>query len=316
MITASLPDNRRENSYLGLQLGDYTLLRLITDGGTSHIYEGEDPRLSRRAAVKVLDPDRLAADSTLSRRFLREARAAAGLEHSNIIRIYQFGEQAGIYFLAMQLVRGRDLSQELKRMRATGHRIAVPRVLHIMSQVAAALDYAHTHNLVHRDVKPSNILLDQGDHAILSDFGLVMMEAIDATQGTAFGTPRYMAPEQAVSSRHAVPQSDIYSLGVILYEALTGEPPFSGKNPLDLAMKHLRAVPRPPRELNSAIPPGVEAEILRALTKEPEERHATATEFMSAVQSYYTNPVVVTPDETASVVVSSGLVSLLRRIRG
>lgn len=284
------------NELIGTQLGDYTLLRVLATGGMAQIYEAEDRRLGRRAAVKVLGQEKLAHDATLTARFQREARAVAALEHDNIITIYQYGEQDGVYFLAMKLVKGKDLAQELSKLRRVGLKMDVERGLFIIGQVAAAIDYAHQHQVVHRDIKPSNILLDKNDKAILTDFGLVMQPSGDSTLGTAFGTPRYIAPEQAISSSKAVPQSDIYSLCVILYEVLTGQTPFNGDTPMEIALSHINDAPPSPRSINPSIPEDAEREILRALDKTPENRHASAMELVNAVKRSYGLPT----DSTAS----------------
>src|SRR5690349_7689668 len=188
----------------------------MATGGMARIYRGEDTRLGRTAAIKVLAHDDANDDDTLTKRFQREARELAKLEHPNIITIYQYGELEGLYFLAMKLIKGRDLAQEFKRLKGDGQTMEVKRVLRILMQVASALDYAHDNGVIHRDVKPSNILLtdDDTDTAILTDFGLVMQSSTQTTLGTAFGTPRYIAPEQATASHKAMAQSDIYSLAV------------------------------------------------------------------------------------------------------
>lgn len=272
---------------IGQQLGDYRLTSLLASGGMARVYKGIDHKLQRQAAVKVLEQEKIAADSTLTHRFRREARAVAALEHENIITIYQYGEEAGVYFLAMKLIRGRDLAAELKRLQRAGKRMPVERALRICEQVAAALDYAHTAGVIHRDVKPSNILLDKSDKAVLTDFGLVLRTAAETTLGTAFGTPRYIAPEQAVSSNKAVPQSDIYALGVILYELLTGQTPFNGDTPMQIALSHISDPPPPPRSLNPDIPPAAEAELLQALDKEPARRPRTAAALVHGLKVAY-----------------------------
>ena len=283
-MTVDRPDRSlRDDPLIGQQLGDYTLQRVLATGGIARVYEAEDIRLGRSAAIKVLAPDKLEHDASLKQRFEREARAIAALEHPNIMQIYQYGEHGDLYFLAMKLIRGRDLAQEIKTLRAGGLLMPVERLLRVLAQVAAALDHAHAGGVIHRDVKPSNILLDYEDRATLTDFGLVMNPSIETTMGTAFGTPRYISPEQALSSSRAVPQSDIYSLGIILYEGLTGETPFTGDTPMAIAMNHVTQPPRPPRMLNTGIPPVVETELLRALDKEPARRHPSAGAFIEAI---------------------------------
>jgi serine/threonine protein kinase len=301
--------NQEKDPLIGKQLGDYRLTAVLATGGMARIYKGMDYKLQRPAAVKVLAQDEIEGDKTLTKRFQREARAVAALEHDNIITIYQYGEQEGVYFLAMKLVKGKDLAQELKRLKKAGQKMEVDRALRIMEQVASALDAAHAADVVHRDIKPSNILLDDDDKAVLTDFGLVLRPSMETTMGTAFGTPRYIAPEQAISSNKAVPQSDIYALGVILYEILCGDTPFSGESPMEIALSHISDPPPPPRSLNKSIPEAVEKEILKALEKEPEKRHKSAKEFVSAVRKAYGQSVVATTASSPApqVVSSSGL---------
>jgi serine/threonine protein kinase len=289
------PTNHKDH-LLGQTLGPYRLDGLIATGGMSRIYRAEDTLRRRQVAVKVLMLMDLEQDQTLTRRFKREARELNELEHPNIIKVYDSGEQGDYYYLAMQLVEGRgDLAQELKRLRLTGQRMEVDRALHILGQVAAALDYAHQEGVIHRDVKPSNILLTEDNTAILTDFGLVMRSSVMTTIGTAFGTPRYIAPEQAVSSNRAVPQSDIYSLGVLLYEILTGEPPFNGDTPMEIALNHINNQAPSLREKDRSIPAAVDREVLRALSKAPEARHKSATTLIEAIKHGYAYPNAPSP---------------------
>lgn len=274
---------------IGTRLGDYTLRAVVATGGMARIYEGFDERLERSAAVKVLAlmPDEEYEAEEMTERFKREARAIANLEHDNIITLYQYGEQDGYYFLVMRLIRGTDLARELARLRKSGLRMEVTRALRILEQIAAALDHAHQHGIVHRDVKPSNILLDRHDKAILTDFGLLLKSVDNNTLGTAFGTPRYMAPEQAVASASAVYQTDIYALAIILYEILTGRTPFDGDSPMEIAIAHINDPVTPPRTVNPNIPEAVEVEVLKALDKDPTKRHASAGAFITAVKAAY-----------------------------
>lgn len=246
-MTKQPGSGRERDPLIGKMLGDYRLEALMATGGMARIYRGEDTRLGRPAAIKVLAHDDLDDDDTLAKRFQREARELATLEHPNIITIYQYGELEGLYYLAMKLVKGRDLAQEYKRLKSNNKMMEPERVIHILEQVAAALDYAHMNTVIHRDVKPSNILVTDDDTAILTDFGLVMRSSVMTTIGTAFGTPRYIAPEQATASNKALPQSDLYSLAVVLYELLTGEPPFTGDTPMEIALSHISEPPPPPR---------------------------------------------------------------------
>lgn len=279
----------------GKRLGDYELDRRLTSGGMAHIYLARDVQLGRTVAVKVLTPDILEKDPALPTRFLREARAVAQLEHDNIVPIYQYGEQSGLYFLAMRYIDGRDLSQELKSLHARNERIPIPRLLLILSQIASALDYAHRQGIIHRDVKPSNILLGENDKAYLSDFGLVLWQTVEATMGTAFGTPRYISPEQATDSLSVRSQSDLYSLAVVTFEALTGQPVFKGVTPMEIALAHISEPPPSPRLLNENIPQAAEDELLRALEKDPLKRHETVMEFVNALRRAYEDIGTATP---------------------
>ncbi|MBL8130217.1 MAG: serine/threonine protein kinase [Anaerolineae bacterium] len=284
---------------IGRQLGDYTLVRLLATGGMSRIYEGVDKRLDRRAAVKVLDLDADSAESeAMKMRFTREARALAKLEHPHVIPIYQYGEQDGFFFIAMKLIEGTDLAQELKELKRQNVYMEPARALHILEQIAQALDAAHAAQIIHRDVKPSNILIDLNDRATLSDFGLVIQPSVDSTYGTAFGTPRYISPEQATDSSLAVTQSDIYSLGIIVYELLSGQTPFDGKSAMEIALSHINDAPPPPRSINALIPLEVERVVLKALAKDPARRYSSAVEFIAAVRKGYRDAGIVADDTT------------------
>ncbi|MBE0689307.1 MAG: serine/threonine protein kinase [Anaerolineae bacterium] len=287
MTTKPVGDD--EDKIIGRQLGAYKINRLLATGGMARIYEGVDTNLGRPVAVKVLKIEDVSEDPTLARRFEREAKAIARLEHEHIIPVYHYGEDLGLRYLAMKLIDGKDLSQEIARLRRSGHKMDIGYGLDILGQIASAIDFAHEHDVVHRDIKPSNILIDRHGHAVLTDFGLILQNTFDSTQtqGTAFGTPRYIAPEQALASQNAVAQSDIYALAVILYEILTGEAPFTGDTAMEIALGHIGDLPRPPRSLNAKIPVAVEKELLKALEKEPARRHSTAQAFIGAVRAAY-----------------------------
>lgn len=272
---------------VGKTLGDYRIERKLESGGMADIYIGWDERLEREAAIKILPPAKLKDDPVLVERFNRETRTVARLDHENIITIYQFGEQDGIYFMAMQYIKGQTLGHVLRHHKRSGTLLAPKRAFYILRQVADALDHAHEYGIIHRDVKPSNVLLNEKDKAILSDFGLVMWQSADETRGEAFGTPRYISPEQATDSRSAVPQSDTYSLAVIAYEALTNAQLFTGDTPIEVAMSHVTKPPPPPRQFNPDLSPQAEAVLLKALAKEPENRYPTARAFVDALEAAY-----------------------------
>jgi serine/threonine-protein kinase len=271
---------------IGTRLGDYEIRRLIGRGGMARVYEGFDANLHRSAAIKVINPQSEDSDE-MKQRFFREARAVANLHHPNIVTVYQFGQGEGLYYLAMRLLEGQTLLQKLKRLRTQKRLIETDQLLSVVDDVSAALDYAHRNGVIHRDIKPSNVMLSNDKHAILMDFGLLMETSGDNTLGTAFGTPRYIAPEQAVASDRAVPQSDIYSLGVIVYEMVTGQTPFDADSAMSLALLHISTPPPPPRSLRPDLSEAVEQVILKALEKRPEARWQTARQFATALHEAF-----------------------------
>jgi arabinogalactan oligomer/maltooligosaccharide transport system substrate-binding protein len=267
---------------VGRRLGQYEILEEIGRGGMAVVYKAYQPALQRHVAIKVLLPH-LSEDQDLVERFEREALAAGRLEHPNIIRIYDVGQDAGLHYLVMSYVAGPSVARRLKE----GGALDLHTALSIVGQVGAALDWAHSQGVVHRDVKPSNILLTPQGHAILSDFGIARAggQATITQQGMLVGTPAYMSPEQARGLRNLDGRTDVYSLGIALYEMLTGDVPFHGDAPTVILRAILDDPPTPPRRLNPAIPPAVERVVLRTLAKERERRYATAGEMVAALQA-------------------------------
>lgn len=276
-------------------LGKYQIHDQIGRGAFATVYRAVDTRLDRPVALKVLAPN-LAADPEFAQRFAREAKAAAQLDHPNIVTIYDFDSIEGTYFIAMELVDGQPLDQLLSAKQP----MPLPRTADIIQDIASALDHAHAKRMIHRDIKPSNIIIASDGRAVVTDFGLVKVLEGPQLTGTisVLGTPEYMSPEQAEldPDRPIDARSDIYSLGVVLYQMVTGQVPFSGKSPTAILHKHVYEPPPPPRSLASSVPEGVEKVILKALAKRPEERYATAGELASALRAAIeTRPVEIQP---------------------
>jgi serine/threonine protein kinase len=261
----------------------YELERQIGEGGMARIYIGRDLRLNRRVAIKI-PQQRLLSESDFLERFRHEAQAAAMLSHPNIVDIYDVGQDGDRPYIVMEYVDGVDLKTIINREAP----ITVDRALHLAEQIARGLYAAHRAGMIHRDVKPQNVLVTADGQAHVTDFGVAkshLSTALTET-GIAFGTVDYLAPEQA-QGHPATVQSDLYALGVVLYEMLTGRLPFSGDTALAVAMKHVSEPPVAPRRLNPNIPVGLEGLILRMLAKDPAQRPRSAEEFARLLNSYH-----------------------------
>lgn len=266
---------------IGQHLGNYRIDSVVGRGGMATVYYGWDESLHRPVAVKVIDA-RYRHNPAYAERFLQEARAVATWRHDNILQVFYAGQADDLYYFAMEYVDGPDLSQVMKQYAEEGELMPHEDVLKIGLAVADALDYAHSQEIIHRDVKPSNVMVAKDGRVALADFGL----ALNAQQGSfggTFGTPHYIAPEQARNSATAVPQSDLYALGVILYEMLTGSVPFDDPSPTALAVQHLTQPPPPPRQLNPALNQATEEVLLKALHKQPEARYQSGAALMAAL---------------------------------
>ncbi len=273
-------------------LGDrYEIGEVIGRGGMAEVHEGRDLRLGRRVAVKILRPD-LAKDPTFQARFRREAQSAAALNHPNIVAVYDTGEdtltspdgqQVVVPYIVMEYVDGMTLRQLL----ASGRRLLPERALEISAGILSALDYAHRHGIVHRDIKPANVMLTRTGDVKVMDFGIA--RAMNDTGNTmtatsaVMGTAQYLSPEQArgevVDSR-----SDLYSAGVLLYELLTGKPPFTGDSPVSIAYQHVSEMPVPPSQVDAGVSPEIDAVVLHALAKRTDDRYQTAADFRADVE--------------------------------
>jgi serine/threonine-protein kinase len=252
----------------------YEIHRRLARGGMAQVYLARDRSLDRPVAVKELVPE-FAVDPSFVERFRREAQAAAGLSNANIVGVFDWGEQDGTYFIVMEYVDGPSLAQVL---RADGP-LHPNRAAEIASEVAGGLGFAHSRGVVHRDVKPGNVLLTKSGQAKVTDFGIARALSSaddDLTQaGSVMGTATYFSPEQA-QGLSVDPRSDLYSLGVVLYEMVTGRPPFAGDTPLAIAYKHVQDQPPSPSTLMPTLPPGLEAIIMKLLQKNPDDRYASA----------------------------------------
>jgi tRNA A-37 threonylcarbamoyl transferase component Bud32 len=254
----------------------------IGRGGMAVVYRARDLRLNRRVAIKVLPPE-LAFNADVRERFLREAQTSAQLAHPGIVPIYTVDEAEQLVFFVMALVDGETLGERLLRER----RLPLALVRAILTDVADALAYAHAHGVVHRDIKPDNIMLERGTgRAVVTDFGIARAAAGDSrltVTGVAIGTPAYMSPEQALGERELDGRSDIYSLGIIAYQMLAGEPPFKASNTPAMLVKHVSETPRPLEQLRPDAPRAMVNAIARALAKKPEDRWPDAAAFRDAV---------------------------------
>jgi beta-lactam-binding protein with PASTA domain/predicted Ser/Thr protein kinase len=259
--------------------GRYRILRKLGSGGMANVYLAEDEELGRRVAIKILN-DRHANDDQFVERFRREAKNAAGLSHPNIVSIYDRGEAEGTYYIAMEYLEGRSLKE---RIVAEGP-LPIASAIEIARQILRAVGFAHRRQIVHRDIKPHNVLLVQdgpgdGDERFkVTDFGISRTATSQMTEaGSIVGTAQYLSPEQARGAP-VDQRSDIYSVGIVLYELLTGQLPFTGETPLEIAMKHLSEIPRAPSELRPELPTDLDMIVLRALAKDPADRFESAEE--------------------------------------
>ncbi len=272
--------------------GRYRIIRRLGAGGMANVYLAEDQELGRRVAIKILN-DRHANDEQFVERFRREAKNAAGLSHPNIVSIYDRGEAEGTYYIAMEHLDGRNLKELINARGPAPVRVAIDYARQILS----ALRFAHRNKIVHRDIKPHNVLDDGDGRLKVTDFGIARAGASQMTEaGSIVGTAQYLSPEQARGTQ-VDQRSDVYSLGVVLYELLTGRVPFTGDTPVEIAMKHLSSTPPLPSTLRPDIPRDLDLIVMRALAKDPDERYQTAEE-MDADLARVAAGIAVSPETT------------------
>ena len=288
--------------------GKYEVFDLIGRGGMGHVFRGRDQSLGRDVAIKVLR-DRYSRDHESIIRFRREARAMAALDHRNIIPIYAIGEEHGMHYFVMKYISGYTIARRIKRIRkGMDQPFTESEVRFVVSEVCCGLAHAHDRGLIHRDIKPSNIMIG-GDHRVwIMDFGIVKQLDQDGLTktGIVFGTPEYLAPEQAQGKAKPSSDTDIYSLGIVAYEMLAGAPPFVGDTPFSMVLQHIKDPPAPLIEKRPDLDPMFEAAIFRALEKEPGLRYQSASEMLKAFEALdqdksATVPSLVVDDEVGEV---------------
>ena len=280
--------NLNQDPLIGQQLDEYELVSLLGYGGMARVYRGRDVRLKRDVAIKVIDAV-YRADDAYRARFEREAQAIAQLEHPHIVRLYRYGEVSGLFYMAMQYIPGRDLHSYLAELKAAEEWLPALEAARLVRELCGALDYAHSKGIIHRDVKPSNIMLGEDGRSYLTDFGLALLST-NETKGDIFGSPHYVAPEQAISSARVVPQSDLYAVGVILYQMFTGQRPFEGAAPLEIAMKQMGELPPSPQEHRPELSQALTTVILKSLAKSPEDRYPNGNLLATAVEKVLQQP--------------------------
>ncbi len=268
--------------------GRYRVLRRLGSGGMADVYCAEDQQLGRRVALKLLYR-RFAEDEQFVERFRREASSAAGLSHPGIVGIFDRGEWDGTYYIAMEFIEGRTLKDIIRERGPAPPEAAID----IVTQILRAVRFAHKRGVVHRDIKPHNVLIDPDGRIKVTDFGIARAGASDMTEtGSIMGTAQYLSPEQAQG--HPVDaRSDLYSIGIVLYELLTGRVPFDAESAVTVALKQVSEGPIPPSQLNDSVPPALEGVVLRAMEKDPARRFADADEFIGALEAAREAPLEV-----------------------
>jgi tRNA A-37 threonylcarbamoyl transferase component Bud32 len=268
----------------GRNLGKYRVLEPLGRGGMARVYRAYHPQLDRYVAIKVLRSDLVEEEEFLAR-FKREARAVAALRHPNIVQVFDFDVEGDIYYMVMELLQGDTLATRLNDYQAREEQMPWGEVVRVLLDILGGLAYAHGEGMVHRDVKPANVLLTRRGQAVLTDFGIAQI--VGGTRytvsGALMGTLSYMAPEQGLEGRCDT-RSDLYSLGIVFYETLLGEPPFDAETPLAILMKHVNDPLPLPRQIDPTIPLPLERVVLKALAKRPEDRFQSAEEMAGALR--------------------------------
>jgi len=294
-------------SLIGKEIGKYRITERLGQGGMAEVYAGIHTHLDRKVAVKVLHSYLLEGGDFVAR-FKREAKAVANLRHPNIVQVHDFDIQDDLIFMVMEYVDGVNLHTKLVEVGNRGERMPIKLIGSIINDIASALDYAHTKDMLHRDIKPSNIMLDNDDKAYLTDFGIAKLlsdQKFTAT-GTLVGTPAYMSPEQSLGD-DVSKESDIYSLGVVAFEMLTGQVPYDAKTPIGIVHKQINDPIPNMSELVDGVPGTAQEVIDRALAKTPESRFSSAEDLVGALRVALqalesTDPIAVPQEESPTVV--------------
>lgn len=287
----------------GKQFGPYRITEPLGEGGMASVYKAYQPSVDRYVAIKVL-PRQFADDPQFFGRFEQEAKVLAKLQHPHILPVHDYGQTDNYTYIVMPFVESGDLSDIIGQKR-----LSLAETARIISQIGDALDYAHSQGIIHRDIKPSNILVDQRGNCLLTDFGIAKMvegstERLTVTGGI-IGTPAYMSPEQGLGQT-LDGRSDIYALGVVLYEMITGHIPFDAETPMAVMIKHIYDPLRPPREFDASIPEAIERVVLKAMAKQPEDRFMTAGDMVQALQdAIHTAETVVPAARDATIAVNA-----------
>jgi serine/threonine protein kinase len=303
------------DSLVGQSLDRYKLVSLLGEGGMGAVFKGRDITLQRDIAVKIMHPQ-FARRPDFRERFLQEARTAAKLDHPGVVKVFDFGQAQGHLYIVMEFLPGANLRQMLQELKASGQWIVLPEAIELLRQVCLAIDYVHHEGVLHRDIKPDNIMLKPAEgerlpyRPVLTDLGLAKLAegGVLTQEGTSMGTPAYMSPEQALGEETDA-RSDVYSLGILVYELVVGQLPFHVRTLTEAIRSHTKEPPPPPRSLRPDLPEGLERVILRALEKDPEDRFANAQALADALGNLDEATILATAPPTAH----AGAVSLMTR---